>query len=152
MVGAPDDEAAEVPPSGGVACGAHGVGQEINLVTLNVDGLGDYRASPADRMEAILDEVLALEPDFLLLQEVVADMYAVALRSLQGWKLERRRSHAEEYFNVTAVLSAASSPTLSMQPTPGAMCLPSGGTAGPSPMSTLSQGATRTSGTRECSS
>ena len=110
MVGAPDDEAAEEPPSGGAAGGAHKVGEEISLVTVNVDGLGDYRTPPADRMESILDEVLALEPDFLLLQEVVADMYAVARRRLQGWKLERRRSHAEEYFNVTAVLSSASSP------------------------------------------
>ena len=61
-------------------------------------------------VEAILDEVLALEPDFLLLQDVVADMYAVAQRRLRGWTLQRRCRRAEEYFNITAVRGTDSSP------------------------------------------
>ena len=72
-------------------------------MTVHVDGLGTYRASPSARMDEILKEVLEAKPDVLLLQEVVVEMYAVLRRRLPGWKLHRRHDHAEEYFNVTAV-------------------------------------------------
>ena len=39
----------------------------------------------------------------VLLQEVVAEMYAVVRRRLPDWKVHRRRPLTEEYYNVTAV-------------------------------------------------
>ena len=49
---------------------------EISLVTVNVDGLGDYAIPPAQRVAAILDEVLRSRPEVLLLQEVTMSMHA----------------------------------------------------------------------------
>ena len=54
----------------------------ISLATLNVDGLGAYGASPAERMQEILTEILAASPDVVLLQGVVAEMYAVMRQRL----------------------------------------------------------------------
>ena len=63
-----DGEGAEAvcvaPAGGGLLC----------LVTVNVDGLGEYDVSPSERMGAILKEVLAASPDVLLFQEVVDEM------------------------------------------------------------------------------
>jgi len=53
--------------------------QEISLVTVNVDGLGEYPRSPTERMASILEEVLRTSPDFLLMQEVTMQMYMGAL-------------------------------------------------------------------------
>ena len=50
---------------------------EINIITVNVDGLGVYEASVAVRMDRILSAVLSAETDILLLQEVVPEMYEV---------------------------------------------------------------------------
>ena len=72
----PDPELVEACRLAGVVCGpleddqSELTSHALSLVTLNVDGLGDYAESPADRMEAILTEVLLVEPDVLALQEV----------------------------------------------------------------------------------
>ena len=80
---------------------------EVKLLTVNVDGLGEYALSPAERMEEILTTVLASTPDVIMLQEVVLEMYKVVQRRLQGqgWSIGRRRRHAGEYFNVIATRS-----------------------------------------------
>ena len=78
------------------------VAQEISLVTVNVDGLGDYPRSPTERMASILEEVLRTSPDFLLMQEVTMPMYMEIQRVLAAWKVKKRRDQTEEYFNVTA--------------------------------------------------
>jgi len=75
----------------------------VSLVTHNVDGLGDYPGSAADRMEAILTVLLQAAPDMILLQEVTMAMHAVVRRRLAGWKIYRLRRLEEDYFNVTAV-------------------------------------------------
>ena len=71
---------------------------EVTLLTVNVDGLGEYASSPAGRMEEILTAVLASTPDVIMLQEVVLEMYKVLQRRLQGqgWIIGRRRRHAGE--------------------------------------------------------
>ena len=64
---APADEAVD-ELGGGAApadCGT------MSLVTMNVDGLGDYQTSPAERMDAILSEVMQANPEVIMLQEVV---------------------------------------------------------------------------------
>ena len=81
----------------------------LRLVTVNVDGLGEYDAPPSERMEAILEEVLAVSPDVLLLQEVLHEMHATLRQRLPRWKTYRRRDCPEEYFNVTAVRTAPES-------------------------------------------
>ena len=78
----------------------------VSLVTHNVDGLGDYPGSAADRMEAILTVLLQAAPDMILLQEVTMAMHAVVRRRLAGWKIYRLRRPEEDYFNVTATQSA----------------------------------------------
>ncbi len=79
---------------------------ELRIVSVNVDGLGDYGMSPVQRMGAILDKVLAVSPDMVLLQEVVAPMYAVVRERCAGWQVHRKHEQLEEYFLVTAVKSA----------------------------------------------
>ncbi len=75
----------------------------LSLVTLNVDGLGEYADSPAARMDAILTRVLLVEPDVLVLQEVTAPMLTLLWRRLPEWKVYRRRGVSEYYFNVTVM-------------------------------------------------
>ena len=74
---------------------------EISVVTVNVDGLGDYPIPPVQRIVAILDEVLLRSPDVLLLQEVTMPMYAEIQRRLVNWKVYKKQAQAEEYFDVT---------------------------------------------------
>ena len=57
---------------------------EVKLLTVNVDGLGAYALSPAERMEEILTTALASLPDVIMLQEVVLEMYKVLQQRLQG--------------------------------------------------------------------
>ena len=89
--------------------GAPPLESTMSLVTVNVDGLGEYATSPAWRMAEILRQVAPLEPDILLFQEVVMEMYEVLLSELASWKIHRRRGASEIYFNVTAVRSPPSS-------------------------------------------
>ena len=79
---------------------------EIAMVIVNVDGVGAYDLQPADRMEEILTAVLAVTPDLILMQEVVAEMLPVLKRRLPDWKIHRRRDVTEEYFNITAMSEA----------------------------------------------
>ena len=89
--------------SGDVIGKAEGDSDELRLVTLNVDGLGNYHVGPGARMEAILIRVLPVEPDVLLLQEVTGPMYTQLCRSLPDWKIYRRKQVTEDYFNVTVM-------------------------------------------------
>ena len=50
--------------------------QEMSLVSVNVDGLGNYSSSAEERMANILEAVLRVRPHFLLTQEVTWEMYA----------------------------------------------------------------------------
>ena len=79
-------------------------GQTI-LVTVNVDGLGEYGRSPAQRMAAILDHLLQASPDVMHFQEVVDEMHDVIRRtcSVMGWRVYRRGDRDMPYFLVTAV-------------------------------------------------
>jgi hypothetical protein len=61
--------------------------REISLVSVNVDGLGDYTRSATERMARILEEVLQRQPHFLLLQEVTMPMYAEIKRMLPEWQV-----------------------------------------------------------------
>ena len=63
----------------------------FGLVTVNVDGLGEYRIQSAQRIEAIIDKVMLFAPDVILLQEVTVDMYEAMKTILSGWHLYRRR-------------------------------------------------------------
>lgn len=106
MVGSEDDENESTLV--GEGCG---IGQfpcepctEINIITVNVDGLGVYEASAATRMDAILSTVLSTKPDMLLLQEVVAEMYQVVQRHFPSCAFRRGRL-TEDYFNVTVLCS-----------------------------------------------
>ena len=73
--------------SGDAAARAEAESYALSLVTLNVDGLGDYADSPATRMDAILTCVLLVEPDVLVLQEVTAAMLKQLRRRLREWKV-----------------------------------------------------------------
>ena len=53
-------------------------------VSLNVDGCGHYRMSPADRMDALLTIVLDQNPDILTFQEVTSDMQVALQRRLRA--------------------------------------------------------------------
>ena len=72
MVGA-DDEATEEVGGGTDARQAPALEERdsraptVSLVTHNVDGLGDYPALAAERMEAILTVLLQAAPDMMLL-------------------------------------------------------------------------------------
>ena len=83
------------------------IGTTVRIVTLNVDGLGDYRSSPACRMGEILDLLLENPPDVLLLQEVIMDQYLVLRERLADWHFHRMRESAAEYFLVTVVRAPA---------------------------------------------
>ena len=73
----------------------------LSLVSLNVDGLGDYAEPPATRMDAILTRILLVKPDVLVLQEMTAPMLAQLRDRLPDWHVYRRREVSEHYF-VTA--------------------------------------------------
>jgi len=79
----------------------------LSMVTLNVDGLGEYTEAPATRMDKILDTVLQVDPDVLALQEVTAPMLARLRARLPDWKVYRRSEVSEIYFNVTAMKRAS---------------------------------------------
>ena len=66
--------------SGDAAARADAESDALSLVTLNMDGLGEYADSPAARMDAIL--TLLVEPDVLVLQEVTAPMLMQLRRRL----------------------------------------------------------------------
>ena len=82
---------------------AEGEADVLSLVTLNVDGLGEYALGPADRMASILTRVLLVEPDVLLLQEMTDPMIVQLVHTLPGWKVYRKRKVKEDYFNVTVM-------------------------------------------------
>ena len=63
----------------------------VGIVTVNVDGLGEYRIQSAQRIEAIIDKVMLFAPDVILLQEVTVDMYEAMKTILSGWHLYRWR-------------------------------------------------------------
>ena len=86
-----------------------GTGPIVPKVTANVDGLGEYQRSPAERMGDILTQLLAVSPDVVLLQEVTAEMYAVVQHRMVGWAVYRRREVTEDYFIVSAVRLASES-------------------------------------------
>lgn len=77
------------------------------IVSLNVDGCGNYRTSVEDRMRALLDAVLVVDPNLILLQEVTQEMYTVLKRRLSEWCVYGRRAVSEDYFVVTAVREKA---------------------------------------------
>ena len=89
--------------SDAAAARAEAESDALSLVTLNVDGLGEYADSPAARMDAILTRVLLVEPDVLVLQGVTAPMLMQLHRRLPEWKVCRRSEVSEYYFNVTVM-------------------------------------------------
>ena len=64
--------------------------QEVSVVTVNVDGMGDYARSATDRIAGILEEILKVSPHVVLMQEVTAVMYAEIKRILCGWQVYKR--------------------------------------------------------------
>ena len=90
---APDVDAANLSDA---ECSDDSSAQEMSLVTINVDGLGDYPRSPTERMASILEEVLRTSPDFLLMQEVTMPMYMEIQRVLANWKVKKRHVQSEE--------------------------------------------------------
>ena len=112
------------------------IGTTVRIVTLNVDGLGDYRSSPACRMGEILDLLLEYSPDVLLLQEVIMDQYAVLRDRLAGWHFHRMRDAPAEYFVVTVVRvpplrRTSAGPLLLQRQAVGATCSPCAEVLGP---------------------
>ena len=89
--------------SGDAGAGAEADSDTLSLVTLNVDGLGDYTDSPGARMNAILTDLLLVEPDVLVLQEMTAPMLTQLRRRLPHWKACRKSDVTEYYFNVTVM-------------------------------------------------
>ena len=89
--------------SGDAAARAEAESDALSLVTLNMDGLGDYADSHAACMDAILTHILLIEPDVLVLQEVTAPMLMQLRRRLPEWKVCRRSEVSEYYFNVTVM-------------------------------------------------
>ena len=89
--------------SGDAAVKAEAGSDALSLVTLNVDGLGEYALSPADRMDAILTRVLLVEPDVLVLQAVTIPMLTQLRSRLPDWLVYRRSEVSECYFNVTVM-------------------------------------------------
>jgi hypothetical protein len=63
--------------------------QELSLVTVNVDGMGDYSIGAADRITDILQEIRKVSPQVILLQEVTIAMYAEIKRILADWQVYR---------------------------------------------------------------
>ena len=76
---------------------------KISIVTLNVDGLGDYTDPPEARMDAVLSALLEVDPDVLSLQEVTMPMLTRLRQRLPEWHVYRARSVTEDYFNVTVM-------------------------------------------------
>ena len=109
MVGSEDHEADEAAAPAQSATAAGSPSADLCVVSLSVDGLGTYGESPATRMEALLTLLLRAAPDVLLLQEVVAEMYAVVRRRLPEWQIHRRHQLSEIYFNATATRNAPAS-------------------------------------------
>ena len=54
-------------------------------------------------MDFILDGILDVEPQYILLREVVEPMRATAKRRLQRWMIHRRKEQLEDYLLVSAV-------------------------------------------------
>ena len=80
--------------------------ESLSLITLNVDGIGSYLKSAEDRMNAILDVFLCVQPlpDVLALQEMTAGMLAELQKRLPEWRICRRSAEAHcAYFNITAM-------------------------------------------------
>ena len=99
---------AEIPLLPDVAGGpSESLGRSVSIVTVNVDGLGEYRIQSSRRIASIVEKVLLLAPDIKLLQEVTVNMYEALHTILSGWHLYRWRE-AEAYFLVTAVKAPAS--------------------------------------------
>jgi hypothetical protein len=104
----------------------------FSIVTLNVDGLGDYSDTPDVRMGAIISRLLVVEPDLLALQEVTMPMLTRLQQELPEWHVRRMRSVSEDYFNVIATrepMEARSFPYPSSMKA-GTWCT-CGGAAGP---------------------
>ena len=89
--------------SGNAAAKAEAGSDALSLVTLNVDGLGEYALSLADRMGAILACVLLVEPDVLVLQAVTIPRLTQLRSRLPDWRFYRRSELSECYFNVTVM-------------------------------------------------
>ena len=92
----PEEEVQADMPAATVADDAEADGherggsQEVSLVTVNVDGMGDYARSATDRIAGILGEILKVSPQFVLLQEVTTAMYVEIKRILADWQVYRR--------------------------------------------------------------
>ena len=69
---------------------ARGGSQEVSVVTVNVDGMGDYARSATDRIAGILGEILKVSPQCVLMQEVTMEMYVEIKRILADWQVYRR--------------------------------------------------------------
>ena len=104
--------------SGDAAARAEAESDALSLVTLNVNGLGDFADSPAARMDAILTRVLLVEPDVLVLQEVTASMLTQLRRRLPEWNVCRRSEVSEYYFNVTVMRHGSEKTTSVAFPAP----------------------------------
>ena len=63
--------------------------QELSLVTVNVDGMGNYTLGAEERITGILQEILKVSPQFVLLQEVTMAMYVEIKRILTDWQVYR---------------------------------------------------------------
>lgn len=76
--------------------------QKVRLLSLNVDGCGHYRMSPADRMDSIITVILDQKPDVIALQEVTSEMQVALQRRLRAsdWSFYRRKNHSEDYFTL----------------------------------------------------
>lgn len=86
----PDIAAAAVADRAEADGHERGGSQEVSVVTVNVDGMGDYARPAADRITGILQEVLKVSPHFVLLQEVTMAMYVEIKRILADWQVYRR--------------------------------------------------------------
>lgn len=87
-------------------------GSHLKLITINVDGLGSYQTSAAERMQRIVKKILLSEPQIILFQEVTSDMYSAIRQYLPpGWRVWKKRDTTEDYFVATAVQE-----TLATQP------------------------------------
>ena len=114
MIGHDQDEL----DMGAVATGAEStVGDalsEISIITINVDGCnkvdacGKKYGKPAIRINAILDQLLPLNPTVICFQEVIMEMECIIKPRSPDWILCKRNQHTEHYFVLTAVQIAAS--------------------------------------------
>ena len=78
----PEDEVPPNPPDAisaepvAVEAADPGALPQVSLVTVNVDGMGNYALSPDERIAAILEEVLRTRPNVVLMQEVTVEIQA----------------------------------------------------------------------------